>query len=106
MSVSDETAEQKAQKLQDAAAAIRAQAAELEEKQKRERREGADRSFKAFDSNNDGSVGIAELRAGLEGPLKKTFTAQLTARMGRKPTPEEVRVQGFALKVAYCSTRC
>ncbi|CAM9396855.1 unnamed protein product [Pylaiella littoralis] len=90
MSVSDETVEQKAQKLQDAAAAIRAQAAELEEKQKRERREGADRSFKAFDSNNDGSVGIAELRAGLEGPLKKTFTAQLTARMGRKPTPEEV----------------
>lgn len=94
MTASDasDTAEQKAQKLRDAAAAMRAQAAELEEKQKRERREGADRSFAAFDSNKDGSVGIAELRAGLEGTLKKTFATQLAARMGRKPTPEEVRV--------------
>lgn len=94
MSTSDasDTAEQRAQKLRDAAAAMRAQATELEEKQKRERREGADKSFLAFDSDRDGAVGIAELRAGLEGPLRKTFAASLTARMGRKPTPEEVRV--------------
>ncbi|CAM9831206.1 unnamed protein product [Scytosiphon promiscuus] len=92
MATSDagETAEQKAEKLRQAAAAMRAQANELEERQKRERREGADRSFTAFDSNKDGAVGIAELRAGLEGPLKKTFTSQLAARMGRKPTAEEV----------------
>lgn len=94
MSANDasDTAEQRAQKLRDAAAAMRAQAAELEEKQQRERREGADKSFLAFDSDNDGAVGIAELRAGLEGPLRKTFAASLTARMGRKPTPEEVRI--------------
>lgn len=85
-----DAAEQKAKKLREAAAAMRAQATELEEKQKRERREGADRSFAAFDSNKDGAVGVAELKAGLEGPLKKTFTKQLTTRMGRKPTPEEV----------------
>lgn len=96
MAASDagDTAEQKAEKLRQAAAAMRAQANELEEKQKRERREGADRSFTAFDSNKDGAVGIAELRAGLEGPLKKTFTSQLAARMGRKPTAEEVSVVG------------
>ncbi len=87
-----ETAEQRAQKLRDAAAAMRAQAAELEEKQKRERLEGAEKSFAAFDSNKDGAVGIAELRAGLEGPLRKTFAASLTARMGRKPTSAEVRL--------------
>lgn len=85
-----ETAEQRAQKLRDAAAAMRAQAAELEEKQRRERLEGAEKSFAAFDSNKDGAVGIAELRAGLEGPLRKTFAASLTARMGRKPTSAEV----------------
>lgn len=96
MATSDagETAEQKAEKLRQAAAAMRAQANELEEKQKRERREGADRSFTVFDSNKDGAVGIAELRAGLEGPLKKTFTSQLAARMGRKPTAEEVMILG------------
>ena len=93
MSTNDasDTAEQRAQKLRDAAAAMRAQAAELEEKQQRERREGADKSFLAFDSDKDGAVGIAELRAGLEGPLRKTFASSLTARMGRKPTPDEVR---------------
>lgn len=85
-----DAAEEKAKKLREAAAAMRAQATELEEKQKRERREGADRSFAAFDSNKDGAVGVAELKAGLEGPLKKTFTKQLATRMGRKPTPEEV----------------
>ncbi|CAM9519975.1 unnamed protein product [Ectocarpus sp. 4 AP-2014] len=88
-----DAAEQKANKLREAAAAMRAQATELEEKQKRERREGADRSFAAFDSNKDGAVGVAELKAGLEGPLKKTFTKQLTTRMGRKPTPEEVEAK-------------
>eukprot|EP00752_Nemacystus_decipiens_P008153 g7292.t1 len=92
MSTNDasDTAEERAQKLRDAAAAMRAQAAELEEKQRRERREGADKSFLEFDSDEDGAVGIAELRAGLEGPLRKTFAASLTARMGRKPTPDEV----------------
>lgn len=103
MSTNDasDTAEQRAQKLRDAAAAMRAQAAELEDKQRRERRAGADKSFLAFDSNKDGAVGIAELRAGLEGPLKKTFAASLTARMGRKPTPEEVRVCPLLLLHMY-----
>lgn len=99
-----DTAEQRAQKLRDAAAAMRAQAAELEEKQRRERREGADKSFLAFDSDKDGAVGIAELRAGLEGPLKKTFAASLTARMGRKPTPDEVRSLLYSMYVPY--SRC
>lgn len=86
----NDTPEETAQRLRDTAAQFRAQAAELENKREQERREYADRSFSAFDSNKDGAVGIAELRAGLEGPLRKTFTKQVAARMGRKPTAEEV----------------
>lgn len=86
-----EVAEQKAAKLRETAAAFRAQAAELEEKQARERSENAKRSFNTFDSNNDGSVDIAELKAGLEGPLRRSFSKTLQARMGRKPSKEEVR---------------
>ncbi|CAM9138886.1 unnamed protein product [Pylaiella littoralis] len=85
-----EVAEQKAAKLRETAAAFRAQAAELEEKQASERRENAKRSFNTFDSNKDGSVDIAELKAGLESPLRRSFTKTLQARMGRKPSKEEV----------------
>lgn len=84
------TAAEKAAKLRASAAAFRAQAEALQDEREQQRREWADRSFTKFDSNNDGVVGIAELRAGLEGPLKKTFAKQLSARMGRKPTAEEV----------------
>lgn len=86
----NDTAEEKAARLREAAASFRAQAQELEEKREQERRAGADRSFVAFDSNKDGAVGISELRDGLEGQLMKSFVTQLTARMGRKPTPTEV----------------
>ncbi|CAN0365612.1 unnamed protein product, partial [Scytosiphon promiscuus] len=85
-----EVAEQKAAKLRETAAAFRAQAIELEERQQQERRENARRSFNTFDANNDGSVDIAELKAGLEGPLRRSFTKTLQARMGRKPSKEEV----------------
>ncbi|CAN0408354.1 unnamed protein product, partial [Ectocarpus sp. 8 AP-2014] len=85
-----EVAEQKAAKLRETAAAFRAEAAELEEKQARERRDNAQRSFNTFDSNKDGSVDVAELKAGLEGPLRRSFTKTLQARMGRKPSKEEV----------------
>lgn len=84
------TAAEKAAKLRASAAAFRAQAEALQDEREQQRRDWADRSFTKFDSNNDGVVGIAELRAGLEGPLKKTFAKQLSARMGRKPTAEEV----------------
>ncbi|CBJ30360.1 conserved unknown protein [Ectocarpus siliculosus] len=92
-----EVAEQKAAKLRETAAAFRAQAQELEEKQARERRENAQRSFKTFDSNKDGSVDIAELKAGLESPLRRSFTKTLQARMGRNPSKEEVdeRIAGL-----------
>ncbi|CAM9857159.1 unnamed protein product, partial [Sphacelaria rigidula] len=72
------------------AAALRAQAVELESKREQERRAGADRSFNTFDSNNDGTVDVQELQAGLVTPLRRSFTKQLTARMGRKPSEEEV----------------
>ena len=85
-----EVAEQKAAKLRETAAAFRAQAAELEARQEQERRDNAKRSFNTFDSNKDGSVDIAELKAGLEGPLRRSFTKTLQARMGRKPSKEEV----------------
>ena len=85
-----EVAEEKAAKLRETAAAFRAQAAELEARQEQERRENAKRSFNTFDSNQDGSVDIAELKAGLEGPLRRSFTKTLQARMGRKPSKEEV----------------
>lgn len=84
----DSTAKQRATRLRETAAEFRAQAAALEDQKARERRTNADRSFKSFAKG--GVVGIAELQAGLEGPLRKTFVQQLTARMGRKPTPEEL----------------
>lgn len=89
----NDTAEEKARRLRDAAAQFRAQAAELENKKEKERREYADRAFNVFDSNKDGAVGVAELRAGLEGPLRKTFVKQVAARMGRNPTAEEVEAR-------------
>ncbi|CAM9709540.1 unnamed protein product, partial [Ectocarpus sp. 4 AP-2014] len=85
-----EVAEQKAVKLRETAAVFRAQAQELEEKQTRERRKKAQVYFSTFDSNKDGSVDIAELKAGLESSLRRSFTKALQARMGRKPSKEEV----------------
>ncbi|CAB1096592.1 unnamed protein product [Ectocarpus sp. CCAP 1310/34] len=53
--------------------------------------------FNTFDSNKDGSVDIAELKAGLESPLRRGLTKTLQARMGRKPSKEEVdeRIAGL-----------
>ena len=85
-----EVAQEKAARLRETAAAFRAQAAELEDKRTQERQAGAERSFNSFDSNKDGTVDVAELKAGLEGPLRRSFVKQLTARMGRKPDREEV----------------
>ena len=62
-----------------------------------ERRAGADRSFNTCDSNKDGGVDIAELKAGLAGPLRRSFVKQLTARMGRKPDKDEVSCRWSAL---------
>ena len=86
-----EVAQEKAAKLRETAAVFRAQAAELEDKRTQERQAGAVRSFNSFDSNKDGTVDVVELKAGLEGPLRRSFVKQLTARMGRKPDREEVR---------------
>lgn len=68
-----------------------------------ERRAGADRSFNTFDSNKDGAVDIAELKAGLEGPLRRSYVKQLTARMGRKPDKDEVS-RCFWSAVFLCRT--
>lgn len=87
----DGVAEEKAARLRETAASFRAEAAELENKREQDRRADAERSFRNFDSNNDGAVDAAELKAGLEGPLRRSFTKQLTARVGRKLSREEVR---------------
>lgn len=93
----NEIAEEKAARLRETAAAFRAQAAELEDKRELQRRVTAERSFNTFDTNKDGSVDVAELKAGLETPLRRSFTKQLTARMGRKPDREEVDARIAAL---------
>ena len=85
-----EIAQEKAARLRETAAVFRAQAVELEDKRAQERQAGAERSFNSFDSNKDGTVDVEELKAGLEGPLRRSFVKQLTARMGRKPDTEEV----------------
>nr|AUO68224.1 Tic20-like protein [Saccharina japonica] len=90
-------AQEKAARLRETAAAFRAQAAELEDKRTQERQAGAERSFNSFDSNQDGAVDIVELKAGLEGPLRRSFVKQLTARMGRKPDREEIDARIAAL---------
>nr|AUO68227.1 Tic20-like protein [Saccharina japonica] len=92
-----EVAQEKAARLRETAAAFRAQAAELEDKRTQERQAGAERSFNSFDSNQDGAVDIVELKAGLEGPLRRSFVKQLTARMGRKPDREEIDARIAAL---------
>nr|AUO68233.1 Tic20-like protein [Saccharina japonica] len=92
-----EVAQEKAARLRETAAVFRAQAAELEDKRTQERQAGAERSFNSFDSNNDGAVDAAELKAGLEGPLRRSFVKQLTARMGRKPDREEIDARIAAL---------
>nr|AUO68225.1 Tic20-like protein [Saccharina japonica] len=90
-------AQEKAARLRETAAVFRAQAAELEDKRTQERQAGAERSFNSFDSNQDGAVDIVELKAGLEGPLRRSFVKQLTARMGRKPDREEIDARIAAL---------
>nr|AUO68232.1 Tic20-like protein [Saccharina japonica] len=92
-----EVAQEKAARLRETAAAFRAQAAELEDKRTQERQAGAERSFNSFDSNQDGAVDVVELKAGLEGPLRRSFVKQLTARMGRKPDREEIDARIAAL---------
>lgn len=91
--MTNEIAQEKAARLRETAATFRAQAAELEDKREETRRAGANRSFNTFDSNKDGAVDAAELKAGLEGPLRRSYTKELTARMGRKPRQEEVDAQ-------------
>ena len=85
-----EVVQEKAARLRETAAVFRAQAAELEDKRTQERQASADRSFNSLDSNKDGTVDVVELKAGLEGPLRRSFVKQLTARMGDKPDYEEV----------------
>nr|AUO68234.1 Tic20-like protein [Saccharina japonica] len=97
MSSEVEVAQEKAARLRETAAAFRAQAAELEDKRTQERQAGAERSFNSFDSNKDGAVDVVELKAGLEGPLRRSFVKQLTARMGRKPDREEIDARIAAL---------
>ncbi|CAN0246876.1 unnamed protein product, partial [Laminaria digitata] len=92
-----EVAQEKAARLRETAAVFRAQAAELEDKRTQERQADAERSFNSFDSNKDGSVDVVELKAGLEGPLRRSFVKQLTARMGRKPDKEEIDARIAAL---------
>nr|AUO68235.1 Tic20-like protein [Saccharina japonica] len=92
-----EVAQEKAARLRETAAVFRAQAAELEGKRTQERQAGAERSFNSFDSNQDGAVDVVELKAGLEGPLRRSFVKQLTARMGRKPDREEIDARIAAL---------
>nr|AUO68236.1 Tic20-like protein [Saccharina japonica] len=92
-----EVAQEKAARLRETAAVFRAQAAELEDKRTQERQAGAERSFNSFDSNQDGAVDVVELKAGLEGPLRRSFVKQLTARMGRKPDREEIDARIAAL---------
>nr|AUO68228.1 Tic20-like protein [Saccharina japonica] len=92
-----EVAQEKAARLRETAAVFRAQAAELEDKRAQERQAGAERSFNSFDSNQDGAVDVVELKAGLEGPLRRSFVKQLTARMGRKPDREEIDARIAAL---------
>ncbi|CAM9640001.1 unnamed protein product [Choristocarpus tenellus] len=87
--ISDNVLEE-ASKLQAAAAELRQQAIELENKWDQERKQGAERSFAMFDGNKDGKVDLPELRVGLEAKLRRNFVKQLTGRMGRKPTREEV----------------
>ncbi|CAM9518962.1 unnamed protein product [Laminaria digitata] len=92
-----EVAQEKAARLRETAAVFRAEAAELEDKRTQERAAGAERSFNSFDSNKDGTVDVVELKAGLEGSLRRSFVKQLTARMGRKPDKEEIDVRIAAL---------
>lgn len=85
-----ETTEEKVARLRETAADFRSQAAALEDMQQEERRLKADRSFNTFDLNKDGTVDVAELQAGLAGPLRASFVKQLTKSIGRIPRPEEV----------------
>lgn len=85
-----ETVDENVARLRETAAQVREQAAALEFQREVTRRKNADQSFKIFDANKDGFVDASDLQAGLEPPLRASYTKQLAVRMGRKPTREEV----------------
>eukprot|EP00752_Nemacystus_decipiens_P009666 g8635.t1 len=85
-----EDAAAKAAKLRAFAAELRNQADELEAQRESEKREAAQKAFDDFDTNDDGTVDVKELIAGLEGQLRQDFIKRMTKTMKRKPTPAEV----------------
>ncbi|CAM9969881.1 unnamed protein product [Ectocarpus sp. 6 AP-2014] len=85
-----EEAAEKAAKLRAFAAELRLQAEELESKRDSEKQQAAQEAFDSFDTNDDGTVDVKELIAGLEGQLRKDFIKRMTKTMKRKPSPAEV----------------
>lgn len=62
------------QRLKSMAAQLRAEAAKLEAEKAESLRQAAQKAFDQFDTNNDGEISVAELKAGLE----KTFKIELS----------------------------
>lgn len=58
------------ERLKSLAAKLRAEAAQLEAEKAQELADAAEKAFLKFDTNQDGSVSVAELKAGLEKVLK------------------------------------
>lgn len=66
------------------------QAEELEAQRAKERLEAAQEAFVSFDTNDDGTVDLKELIAGLEGQLRQDFVKRMTKTIGRRPSDAEI----------------
>lgn len=62
--------EEEIERLRSMAAKLRAEAAQLEAQQSQAVADAAERAFRKFDTNQDGQVSLAELKAGLEKAFK------------------------------------
>lgn len=67
---SADTDDEEIERLKSMAAKLRSEAANLEASQKQQIADAAERAFRKFDTNQDGEISLAELKAGLEKNLK------------------------------------
>jgi len=66
----DDREDDEIERLRSMAAKLRAEAASLEAEKAQQMADAAEKAFRKFDTNKDGEISVAELKAGLESALK------------------------------------
>ena len=81
LSMAEKDSDDEIQRLKSMAAKLRAEAANLEADKAQQLADAAEKVFRRFDTNQDGTVSIEELKAGLEKALKLELSDKRVAEL-------------------------